>query len=278
MENKKIFDRDICPICGEGEWIPHSDGVHKFVHRDKEHSVAGMHYAKCNQCESQGFIKGQIKENRRLIQKYEDGILDYISPSNIIKIREIYDISLETAAKIFRTDEQTIQDWESGEAVPSGLETRTLKMVLNNQSEFVALAKEAGVEIEVSHGDESVGVSPWMIVDYQTHVELNSFVSNSWSSFKNARNTTRHLAREHDLNNHWTAPPPQHSLPGYSDLVAFYPPRKNVPDDNMEPCQEWMFDMSDIRNTCPDEARQQLCNQSKPKSKRSHKNREAEAA
>lgn len=139
------FENENCPICGEGQWADHSDGTHTFRHKNKEHNVTGMHYALCDHCGTRGFLKGQITANKKRIAEYEDRLRDYISPSNILRIRERYDLSQKDAAKIFQCGPTQFSKWERGIVAPTGATAVLLRLALNDPEVMRKLAADAGV-------------------------------------------------------------------------------------------------------------------------------------
>lgn len=139
------FDNETCPICGEGQWVDHGDGTHTFRHKNKAHNVTGMHYAVCEHCGTRGFLKGQIAANKKRIAEYEDSLRDYISPSNILRIRERYDLSQKDAAKLFQCGPTQFSKWERGIVAPTGATAVLLRLALQDTEVVRKLASEAGI-------------------------------------------------------------------------------------------------------------------------------------
>jgi HTH-type transcriptional regulator/antitoxin MqsA len=143
----KIFKSETCPICDVGTWVPRADDVHTFKHKGRELRVTGLHYALCNHCGARGFIPGQIAENKRLVATYQLGLRDFVSPSNILELREKYQISQVQAAAIFSAGKTAFSKWERGLVQPTGPTAVLLKAALSDAGVMKKLAKEAGVSV-----------------------------------------------------------------------------------------------------------------------------------
>jgi putative zinc finger/helix-turn-helix YgiT family protein len=151
----KKFKPEKCPMCGAGDWIPRSTGVHRFKHKRHEYCVEGMHDAVCSHCQTRGFIEGQYEENARIIAEFEKKLRDFISPSDIYAIREKYLISQEQAGKIFACGKSYFSKWENGEVSPTGTAALTLKAALEDSTFMKKLADDAGVIITLPKKESS---------------------------------------------------------------------------------------------------------------------------
>lgn len=201
---KKIFESVKCPACESGEWQPKSDGVHSFRHSRKEYQVGGLHYAVCNNCGLRGFLPGQRKANRELIQKYQNTLVGYISPSDVLLVREKYLLTQKQANKIFGGGSQGFSKWERGIASPAGPTARLIKLALKHPDVMRALAEDSGVKLAepivpktVSHvfvvKQKTVENLTSAIGEYSTtrgssfEVELDEYL---WSATKKDQNKT----------------------------------------------------------------------------------------
>jgi HTH-type transcriptional regulator/antitoxin MqsA len=138
------FQPEACPICGDGVWRPMSDGVHKFRHKRNVFDVSGMHYALCDKCGSKGFLPGQAKANRQLIAAFQEGIKEFIAPSEILAVREKYLLTQEQAGRIFGGGSQAFSKWEHGKVTPAEPTAKLLKLVLRSEEAMRELAIMAG--------------------------------------------------------------------------------------------------------------------------------------
>ncbi|MDP1689324.1 MAG: type II toxin-antitoxin system MqsA family antitoxin [bacterium] len=141
------FISEHCPICESGRWEPKSDDVCIFRHGRKTHKVIGLHYAICNICGTRGYLHGQRKENQHLIQNYQSSLLGYISPSDVLAIREKYELTQKEANKIFGGGSQGFSKWERGVTSPAGTTARLIKLALKYPEVMRALAKESDINL-----------------------------------------------------------------------------------------------------------------------------------
>ena len=134
-------------MCQTGQWIPYSDGKYKFLHGRKSYVVENQAYAVCNECGTEGFLPGQRDSNRQKIREFQSSLLDYISPSDVLAVREKYCLKQSDAIKIFGGGTQGFSKWERGAAAPSGSVARMLKLVLEVPQAMKYLAAQANVEL-----------------------------------------------------------------------------------------------------------------------------------
>lgn len=147
-----------CPVCGEGTWQKKSDGVYIFRHGRKEHRVSGQHYAHCEHCGTQGYLPGQREKNRLLIQAYQKTLPGYVSPSDVLAVREKYLLTQAEAARIFGGGVQGFSKWERGVASPAGPTARIIRLALKFPEVMRDLANDAGVKLAASFCKEDVRV------------------------------------------------------------------------------------------------------------------------
>ena len=141
------FSSEKCPICNKGIWHPLSNGIHKFRHGRRPHVVNGMHFAVCDECNTQGFLQGQRDENQGLIQEYMKTLIEYVSPSDILALREKYLLTQEQAGMIFGGGKQGFSKWERGMTAPAGPTARLIKLALKNPDSMRELAVQAGIQL-----------------------------------------------------------------------------------------------------------------------------------
>lgn len=144
------FTSEKCPACESGEWQPKSDEKYVFRLGRKMHQVTGLHYAICNECGTRGYLPGQRKANRALINKYQQTLLGYVSPSDVLAVREKYLLTQKQANEIFGGGSQGFSKWERGITNPAGPTARLIKVALKYPEVMRDLAKEAGITIESS--------------------------------------------------------------------------------------------------------------------------------
>ena len=143
MKNSSIN----CPLCGKGHWIAHADGDYKFSHGRKSYVLKDQLYALCDNCGTKGYLPGQRDLNRKSIREFQSKLLDYISPSDVLAVREKYCLTQADAAKIFGGGKQGFSKWERGTSAPSGTTARMLKLALEVPQAMKYLAAQANVEL-----------------------------------------------------------------------------------------------------------------------------------
>lgn len=150
------FFPEPCPVCGNGTWHPHTDGVYAFRYGRKEHHVGGQHYARCDRCNTRGYLPAQREENRRIVQEYQANLAGYISPSDVLAVREKYLLTQADAARIFGGGSQGFSKWERGIATPAGPTARLIKLALKHSEVMRDLAKEVGINLVTRSPKEKV--------------------------------------------------------------------------------------------------------------------------
>ncbi|MGK5034479.1 type II TA system antitoxin MqsA family protein [Janthinobacterium sp. LB3P118] len=147
MTDKILAEK--CPMCEDGIMSPFSDGVYEFSHSRKKHKVNGLHYAKCDVCETSGYLPGQRKYNNQLIENYQKELLDFVSLSDILAVREKYTLTQKQANIIFGGGVNAFSKWERGEVIPSGAIARIIKSALLSTEVMRTLAEVSRVAIEI---------------------------------------------------------------------------------------------------------------------------------
>ncbi|MDQ2822647.1 MAG: type II toxin-antitoxin system MqsA family antitoxin [Pseudomonadota bacterium] len=120
----------ICPLCNEGEFREYRDGRFTFFHGKKKYVVEDQSYAKCNLCGAKGFIPGQQAENHQVVSDFQKSIPDYVSPSDVLAVRERYSLTQRQASQIFKGGVNGFSKWERGVTFPSGATAMLIKAAL----------------------------------------------------------------------------------------------------------------------------------------------------
>lgn len=141
------FIGEHCPICESGRWEPKSDEVCLFRNGRKVHKIIGLHYALCNICGTRGYLPGQRKENQHLIQNYQSSLPGFVSPSDVLAVREKYELTQKQANQIFGGGSQGFSKWERGVTSPAGPTARLIKLALKYPEVMRALAIESDIKL-----------------------------------------------------------------------------------------------------------------------------------
>jgi HTH-type transcriptional regulator/antitoxin MqsA len=145
----KIFPSMMCPICEIGELKSISDGVFTFRHGKKSYNVPGQHHAECSECGTSAYLPNQRKINSELIAEFQAGLVDYVSPSDVLAVRERYSLTQKQASQIFKGGINGFSKWERGVAFPSGATAMLIKVALASPDAMKELAKIAGVDFPI---------------------------------------------------------------------------------------------------------------------------------
>jgi len=146
---------EICPICDYGEFRPHNDGVFNFRHGRKTYSVQNQQYALCTECETSGYLPGQRRENSNSIKKFQASLVDYISPSDVLSVREKYNLTQKQASQLLKGGVNGFSKWERGVSFPNAGIVMLLKVALESSDAMQTLARVANVDfaVEIPKGE-----------------------------------------------------------------------------------------------------------------------------
>lgn len=144
---KTKFQSEICPVCQDGMMESHSDGIYEFRHARKAHKIFGQYFCVCTKCGTKGYLPGQRAANLAAIKAYQSKLPDYISPSDVLAVREKYSLTQKDANALFGGGKQGFTKWERGLAVPAGPTARLIKLALASSEALKELAQIAGVTV-----------------------------------------------------------------------------------------------------------------------------------
>lgn len=138
-----------CPICQTGEMRPFSDGTYEFRYARKTYRVTGQHYAQCDGCGATGYLPNQRETNSLAIREFQKSLPDYVSPSDVLALREKYSLTQKQANLIFGGGANGFSKWERGTGEPAGLTARVIKAALRSPETLTILADIAGVDFPI---------------------------------------------------------------------------------------------------------------------------------
>lgn len=139
----------ICPLCNEGDFREYSDGRFTFNHGKKLYVVEGQFYARCSVCDVKGFLPGQRAKNDLAIQNFQKSIPDYVSPSDVLAVRERYSLTQKQATQIFKGGANGFSKWERGVTFPSGATAMLIKAALASPEAMKTFADIAQVDFPI---------------------------------------------------------------------------------------------------------------------------------
>jgi len=145
-ENKIV---NACPICDSNEFRPYNDGEFTFRHVKKSYVVPNQEYACCANCGTRGFLPGQRAKNLQTIKNFQASIPEYISPSDVLSVRERYNLTQKQASQLFKGGVNGFSKWERGAAFPTASTAMLLKVALASPEAMQKLVEVARVDFEV---------------------------------------------------------------------------------------------------------------------------------
>lgn len=101
----------------------------------------------CDKCGTRGYLPGQRDANQQSIREYQKALLGYISPSDVLALREKYLLTQEQAGVIFGGGKQGFSKWECGKSAPAGPTARLIKLALKFPSVMLSLTADAGIKL-----------------------------------------------------------------------------------------------------------------------------------
>lgn len=120
-----------CPICDCRIVEIHDDMVRALTHHGVRYETTLINTV-CTECGVDYCDGSQIDANFLRWQTLCDSIPDYISPSNIMKVREIYDFSQSNAASYFGVSFNEWRMFEKGEVHPNRQLTNEIKRAIDD--------------------------------------------------------------------------------------------------------------------------------------------------
>ncbi|WP_080415269.1 type II TA system antitoxin MqsA family protein [Burkholderia ubonensis] len=146
MKIEQIHQRS-CPACGSGPLLEHRDRVATIGPKSQRVTVSDLEYSVCSACNATVVLPEQLRANKKKMRDAQATLSDYISPAQVLELRETYEISQQVAAEIFGGGRNAFSKYERGEVTPSASAARTMLRALRDPSFFATLAKEKGLPV-----------------------------------------------------------------------------------------------------------------------------------
>lgn len=139
-----------CPICGANSLLEFNDHTYEFKCGRKKHLVQGLLHSVCSDCGTSMFLPEQLDLNNSKVRAYQKSLPDFISPAQILELREKYDITQAQANTIFGGGPTAFSKYERGVANPTAGIARYMLAALNDVKFMTTLAAINGVQIKHS--------------------------------------------------------------------------------------------------------------------------------
>ncbi|WP_080412794.1 type II toxin-antitoxin system MqsA family antitoxin [Burkholderia ubonensis] len=133
-----------CPVCGKGPLTTRSDREISIGPKGQRVTVTGLEYSVCEACHASVVLPAQLRANQAKVRDAQSKLIDYISPAQVLQLRETYEISQQVAAQIFGGGRNAFSKYERGEVTPSAGAARNMLRALRDPSFFATLAHEKG--------------------------------------------------------------------------------------------------------------------------------------
>lgn len=152
---------------------------HTFKAGRKTYLVQGLKHWVCPNCETSLCSESQLTDNAAAIAAFEDKLPGYISPEQIIALREKYGITQEEAGKIFGGGRRAFSKYERGEVCPSASSAASLKRALSDPQYFSYLSSSrcAGASDNIGSDQSSTDTTGVRLLSISTelHDRLQEF-------------------------------------------------------------------------------------------------------
>ncbi|WP_408507065.1 type II toxin-antitoxin system MqsA family antitoxin [Paraburkholderia sediminicola] len=136
-----------CPVCSKGPLNTCSDREMTIGPKGQRITVTGLEYSVCQACNASVVLPAQLRANQAKVRDAHSKLVDYISPAQVLQLRETYEISQQVAAQIFGGGRNAFSKYERGEVTPSASAARTMLRALRDPSFFATLAREKGLPV-----------------------------------------------------------------------------------------------------------------------------------
>lgn len=139
-----------CPICGSDALVEKSDHAYSFSHGRKKHTIDGLKRSLCSDCGVSLFLPSQLKSNNARVREFQSALVDFISPAQVLELREKYMITQADANKIFGGGPTAFSKYERGLASPNAGIARQMLRALKDGTFMASLAAPHGIDINSS--------------------------------------------------------------------------------------------------------------------------------
>jgi len=145
-----------CPVCGTGTLNEIADQSYEFKHGRKTHIVGGLLHSVCGECGTSMFLPEQMRANNLRVREFQNHLEDYISPAQVLELRERYELTQTQANQIFGGGPTAFSKYERGISNPSAGAARQMLAALRDPSYMSALLLSRGLTINQSNDSEFV--------------------------------------------------------------------------------------------------------------------------
>lgn len=149
------FSKEPCPVCGSNSLTELNDHVYKFKHGRKLHIVDGLSHSRCQECGVSMFLPEQMKLNNLKVKEYQSKLSDYISPEQVLTLRETYNLTQAQANTVFGGGPTAFSKYERGESSPSAGAARQMLAALRDPEYMRTLCQHHGIQINQASKAES---------------------------------------------------------------------------------------------------------------------------
>lgn len=137
-----------CPICGEGNLQP-KVGKNLVEYKGQSTEIT-FQYSVCDACGSEQSDAAQLRANKRAMVAFKKGVDGLLTGAEVRAIRERLRLSQTEAAKVFGGGPVAFSKYESDDVTQSEAMDKLLRLADAVPSAFNFLAKQAGIQRDIS--------------------------------------------------------------------------------------------------------------------------------
>jgi HTH-type transcriptional regulator/antitoxin MqsA len=143
------IEKMACPLCGSQKFYERDDHAYSFKQGRKTHIVDHLKHHACDDCDFSIFTPQQQDFNNQRVQDFQACLEDFISPAQVLALREKYLITQTDANKIFGGGPTAFSKYERGVTSPSAGIARQMLRALESEDFMYQLADNCGVKLGI---------------------------------------------------------------------------------------------------------------------------------
>jgi HTH-type transcriptional regulator/antitoxin MqsA len=142
-------EKEVCPICGEGNVTDHMDQVEAEYNGHKGN--VPLYYQLCDACKSDSAGAVQMRANKRGMIAFRKQVDRLLSGAEILALRKRYALNQQQAARLFGGGPVAFSKYENDDVAHSEAMDKLLRLVLRSESVFWELVEQEGMTAELRH-------------------------------------------------------------------------------------------------------------------------------
>jgi HTH-type transcriptional regulator/antitoxin MqsA len=148
------IEKMACPLCGSQKFHERDDHAYSFKQGRKIHVVANLKHSACDDCGFSIFTPEQQDFNNCRVKEFQARLEDFISPAQVLALREKYQVTQTDANKIFGGGPTAFSKYERGITSPNAGIARQMLRALESEDFMYQLADSSGVKLGIERRTE----------------------------------------------------------------------------------------------------------------------------